>query len=88
MVAVRLETQQTHRTVILSERNLLALLTKLYTRDSACEIVGGEDCPGVSVKAERDEQHYGDRAFGPGPMHPTTERVLREIREVCRDVAL
>lgn len=56
--------------VILSERNLKALLVKLTLPDSACTIY----MDGVYVSSEPDDQHYGDRV--PGEMHPATEILL------------
>ena len=74
-------------TLVLSERNLLTLLTKLYTEGSACEIGGGEDCP-MSVRAEPDEVHYGQREYGPGPMHPTTERIMAAVKEATQNESI
>jgi hypothetical protein len=69
-------------TVVLSERNLLTLLSKLYTPGSECEIGGGNEyAPGLHVRAETDAAHYQDRPFPPGPMHPETERILRAIQQ-------
>jgi hypothetical protein len=62
--------------VTLSQRNLLALLAKLggYPPDSTCTITcAGVDGPGLTVHAESDEEHYGDRPEPPGAMHPNTE---------------
>lgn len=67
-------------TLVLSERNLLALLVKLHTPGSACKIQGGSDCP-MSVSAEPDLAHYGKRGYGAGPMHPLTQRVMSAVRE-------
>jgi hypothetical protein len=72
--------------VVLSERNLLTLLTKLYTPGSACEIKGGEDALGLSVHAEPDTVHYGGREVPAGRMHPGTERVLRAIQDAKPDL--
>lgn len=58
--------------VVLSERNLRALLSKLAMPDSACTIY--QD--GVYVTAEPDGQHYQGRA--PGEMHPWTEAALKK----------
>lgn len=76
-----------NNTLVVSERNLLALLTKLHTPGSACEIVGGEDCL-MSIKAEPDEVHYGSRGYGPGPMHPTSEHIMRAVREATKDESI
>lgn len=74
-------------TLVLSERNLLTLLTKLYTEGSLCTIGGGEDCP-MRVKAEPDEVHYGTREVPPGPMHPVTERILEVVRAATEGKSL
>lgn len=69
-------------TLILSERNVLTLLTKLYTPGSACEIAGDPIDAPINVRVETDAKHYADRPTPPGPMHPTTERILQAVREV------
>jgi hypothetical protein len=58
--------------VVLSRRNLEALLAKLdgAPYDSACTIYRD----GVWVRAEENEKHYGERE--PGEMHPETEARL------------
>lgn len=63
--------------VVLSERNLRSLLSKLRLPDSACTISKTTDDGAVTifVSAEPDAQHYADRT--PGPMHPATEAALR-----------
>lgn len=72
----------TSATIVVSRRNLLALLAKLdgSPEDSArvigkMDVVGG---PQVWLKAETDEEHYGSRPYGPGPMHPDTERRMQD----------
>jgi hypothetical protein len=73
----------------LSERNVLALLTKLYTPGSACAV----DCHDVAeelgficarLRVEPDELHYfaspTREGAAPGPMHPLTECVLIAVR--------
>lgn len=67
--------------IVLSERNLRVLLAKLegYPPNSNCMIGGGSGAPGVFVKAEPDDVHYGGRGYPPGVMHPDTEeRIVRE----------
>lgn len=62
--------------VTLSRRNLLALLHKLEMPGSARTILSMDnEEPGwtLIVRSEDDEEHYGSRGFGPGPMHPMTE---------------
>jgi hypothetical protein len=53
--------------VVLSKRNLLALLSKLEMPGSAQTI----EMEGVYVSSEPDAEHYGDRV--PGEMHPFTQ---------------
>lgn len=64
--------------IVLSRRNLRSLLAKLDGNppESFCTIVGGKDAPGVVVRAEPDDVHYGSRGFTAGPMHPDTEAAL------------
>lgn len=67
--------------LVLSRRNLLALLAKLdgYPKESALTILGGDDAPGFLVSAEEDDVHYASRRAG--VMHPDTEEVIAR-REV------
>lgn len=60
-------------TIVLSRRNLLALLTKLdgHPPNSHCMIEGGYEARGVVIRAEEDEAHYSERPAG--EMHPDTE---------------
>jgi len=73
--------------VVISERNLLTLLSKLYTPGTRREFLSGDVPPGVAfarIRAESDQQHYNSpsrRGVGPGPMHPVTEHVLRAIHD-------
>lgn len=66
--------------LVLSRRNLLALLAKLdgYPPNSYCEIGGGEDAPGFRVTAEEDSVHYANRP--PGAMHSDTEARVASTR--------
>jgi hypothetical protein len=79
--------------VVLSERNLLTLLSKLYTPGSSREFVNGDVPAGIALarfRAERDDQHYNSpsrRGAGPGEMHPITEKVLAAIREALAQLA-
>jgi hypothetical protein len=80
--------------VILSRRNLLALLHKLDMPGSHREIhnndvfIDGEEVPINSVmlilNCEDDDEHYGKRQErghpGPGEMHPDTEGFIRSAR--------
>lgn len=61
----------------ISERNLLSLLSKLYTEGSVCSIE--DPMRSIRVVAERDDEHYGARR--PGIMHPATERFVVAIKE-------
>jgi hypothetical protein len=87
---VRLDLQTGEETVIhvtLSERNLLALLQKLGMPGSARTLASahayreGELVDDVTlvVAAEDDDEHYGERGFPPGPMHPQTEEFLAQF---------
>lgn len=58
--------------IVLSRRNLQALLAKLDQPDSARTLLGGADARGVIVRAEDDDEHYADR--DPGPVSPETQR--------------
>lgn len=75
--------------VILSRRNLMALLDKLDWNDSACTIFGSHSIfvDGVKqesnhislfVSAENNDDHYVNREH-PGVMHPATEATIRAI---------
>jgi hypothetical protein len=72
--------------IALSERNLLTLLSQLYTPGSACAFFNRDVPDGfvhACLRAEPDEYHYSSptREGAPaGPMHPLTERVLVAIR--------
>lgn len=75
---------QTTVVVTLSQRNLLTLLHKLtlpwslrmlYTQ--YCERDGRlDDDLLLVVRVEDDEEHYGKRGFGPGPMLAATEMFI------------
>lgn len=80
--------------VVLSERNLLSLLSKLYTGGSRCEIQQG-DVPTpfvlLRLRAEPDQVHYNSatrKGAPPGAMHPVTERVLSAIQQTLAEVGL
>lgn len=78
---------------VLSERNLLALLTKLHTTGSACTIynndvfVEGVDSNLYELKliAETDDVHYGRRLDPPGEMHPMTEQFIAGLQEYIKN---
>jgi len=65
--------------IILSRRNLLAMLHKLEMPGSSRTIVkpvlGGNVC----ISVETDKEHYEDRKRGPGLMHPETEAFISEV---------
>ena len=61
--------------ITLSRRNLLALLHKLDMPGSARTIV--KPC-GAVVRCESDVEHYGERGFPAGKMHPDTEAYINE----------
>lgn len=72
--------------VVLSRRNLLALLLKLDEPESFRRIESN-DCPNgwrVAVLAEDDDEHYGARPVPPGPMHPATEAFIAIDEELRR----
>jgi len=59
--------------VILSHRNILALLHKVGWEESARTISGD----GAEVMVEPDDIHYRDRE--PGEMHPKTEEFIKDL---------
>jgi hypothetical protein len=63
--------------VVLSRRNLLALLAKLEIPGSECAIVKPG---GIFISVESDEVHYAGRR--PGPMEPTTEKFITTLDDV------
>lgn len=76
--------------VILSRRNLLALLHKLDMPDSNREItnndvrVNGNLATDVMMhlKCENDDEHYAKRVTPPGEMHPDTEAFIQDPPEI------
>ena len=80
---MKIDANDKHIIITLSRRNLLALLTKLEHPDSHKGIFM-EHAHGDAtlwVFAEDDDTHYADRPYGPGPMHPTTERDITSHNE-------
>jgi len=61
--------------VVLSRRNLLALLHKLDMPGSNRTII--KPC-GTIVRCETDEEHYTGRYIPIGIMHPDTEEFINE----------
>lgn len=67
--------------VILSERNLLSLLDKLYMPGSARTLQRNTESNTLSISVETDAEHYEGRAVGTaGEMHPDTEAALAAIK--------
>ncbi len=77
--------------VVLSRRNLLSLLHKLEMNRSARTITSGngyrvtqDGTPRIAhdieliVKSETDAEHYGERPFPAGAMHPDTEAFIAD----------
>lgn len=60
--------------VVLSRRNIAALLAKLdgYPPGSALTLAGDHCDPPFDVVAEEDDVHYGNRVVPAGPLHPLT----------------
>lgn len=75
--------------VVLSERNLLALLAQLRDPDRPAPAIvrlGLPEAnePSVIVQAQADEEHYADRMGTPDepiPMRPRTEDLMEEVRD-------
>jgi len=65
------------KTIKVSRRNLLSLLTKLdgKPQNSACTLAGGDDAVGWFLIAEEDAVHYAERSAG--RMHAETEEALK-----------
>lgn len=78
---------------VLSERNALGLVSKLYTPGSRCELVCHDVPAGVAyarIRIEPDQTHYNTpsrRGAAPGAMHPVTERILRAINDALAELA-
>jgi hypothetical protein len=66
--------------LVLSKRNLLALLHKLEMVGSARTIIFGDRGWTFVIKSESNEEHYRDRI--PGAMHPQTEAFIEENSDV------
>lgn len=73
--------------IALSERNLIILLSKLYTPGSRCSFQNG-DVPSefahATFRAEPDAYHYASptrEGAPPGPMHPLAELVNAVVKQ-------
>jgi hypothetical protein len=77
--------------VTLSERNLIVMLSKLYTPGSKCTIGFGNVPEGFAdawLRAEPDELHYASptrEGAPPGPMHPLAEVVLLAVQQAISE---
>jgi hypothetical protein len=77
--------------VALSERNLIVLLSKLYTPGSQRTIHVGDKpagLGGVILCAETDDEHYASptrRGAPAGPMHPISELVTAVVKRVLTE---
>lgn len=71
---MKLYTNGNHIRVVLSKRNLLALLHKLEMPHSARTICKSTDDGFLEVRVEDDSTHYGEDL--PGIMHPETEAFI------------
>jgi hypothetical protein len=74
--------------IALSERNLVILLSQLYTPGSKCSFINRDVPEGFAhavFRAEPDDYHYSSptREGAPqGPMHPIAEVVYAVVKEV------
>ena len=66
--------------IVLSERNLLSLLHKLYFPGSEATILKSTAMGRVAISAVADDVAYRD--CEPGPMHPDTERFIDDMKGV------
>lgn len=78
---MRLELDEDSVKVVLSKRNLLALLAKVDDPDSAKTIFMESAADGKTlwVRVEPDIVHYEDRPYGPGRMHHKAEKFIEEV---------
>lgn len=88
---MRVEIHDGVLTFVVSERNLISMLSKLYTPGSA-RTIESVDVPanfkGMRLCAEEDTVHYASptRMGAPaGPMHPTTERIVQTIKQIVAE---
>lgn len=65
-------------TVVVSRRNVLALLHKLDMEGSARTLVKDDPTGRLILQVEDDQEHYATRPEGaPGEMHPATETFIQ-----------
>ena len=76
-----LDNSQSELTIIvsLSERNLLALLSKLKRPDSAKALCKTTEAGFIMLVVEPDDEHYGTTT--PGKMHPKDEAFIAKAGE-------
>ena len=77
---MRMTRYHTTTVVILSRRNLKALLAKLdgHPTDSHCEIYKDFASGRLYVRADEDGPHYSHtESHTPGLMHPETEEAIK-----------
>ena len=72
--------------ITLSRRNLLSLLAKLdgHPTPSAATLERVDGDAFVSVKAEEDDVHYGERR--PGEMHRETEAAIKHSEKSAAEL--
>lgn len=66
-------------TIVLSRRNLLALLHKLDKPGSAKTLIKRTENGLLVVQAEEDQDHYGD--VSPGQMSSDTEKFIASMQK-------
>ena len=72
--------------VVLSKRNLLALLHKVEQPESCKSLVKYPDGQSVLVRVESDKEHYANRDVSPGPMTPDTEAFISDLEAALKIV--
>lgn len=84
---MRLDQHEGHIRIVLSKRNLEALLHKVDQDWSEATIYRNDEAVPYSIVAERDEVHYADRE-APGEMHPLTEAEIAQAAPLSQAVCL
>lgn len=75
--------------VVLSWRNLWALVSKVLTPGSACTLLCGdvpESFAHALIRVEPDDLHYCSREAPPGPMHPLAEALIPRIQQMVDEL--